>query len=68
MSNRLKLITAGILALLVAIVILQNTDLVETRILFITLVMPRAALLLLTTVIGFVLGVLFSLRLLRSEK
>jgi putative membrane protein len=61
--TRTKLIIAGILALLVLIVILQNTAMVETRILFITLTLPRAVLLIGTTLIGFIVGVLASLRL-----
>jgi uncharacterized integral membrane protein len=40
------------------IIVLQNTDAVETRLLFVTLTMPRAVLLFSTTAIGFVLGLL----------
>lgn len=61
--TRAKLIIAGILALLLLIVILQNTAAVETKILFVTLTMPRAVLLLGTTLVGFILGVLMSFRL-----
>jgi uncharacterized integral membrane protein len=61
--TRAKLVIAGILALLLLIVILQNTAAVETKILFVTLTMPRAVLLLGTTLVGFILGVLMSFRL-----
>ncbi len=60
---RVKLIGGAVLAVLVLIIILQNTESVETRILFISVVMPRAALLFMTLVIGFLLGVLASWRM-----
>jgi hypothetical protein len=40
----------------VIIVVLQNTQSVETRILLVTLSMPRAVLLFVTLLLGFVLG------------
>ena len=57
-----KLIVAAVLAVLVLIVVLQNTEAVETRILFVTLTMPRAALLFGALIVGFVLGLLTSTR------
>jgi len=57
-TTRTKLITMAILALLAAIIILQNTDPVQTRILFFTLTLPRAVLLFAATLIGFSLGVI----------
>ena len=66
--TRTKLIIAGILSLLVLIVILQNTAAVETKILFITLTMPRAVLLIGTTLVGFILGVLAAFRLAKQGK
>ena len=53
-------IIAVILAVLAAIIVLQNTETVETRILFITIAMPRAVLLTGTLLIGFAIGVLFT--------
>ncbi|MBT5902123.1 MAG: LapA family protein [Opitutaceae bacterium] len=49
----------GILAavLLAAVVIMQNTTVVETKVLFMTIAMPRAALLALTFGLGIVIGV-----------
>lgn len=61
--TRVKLIIAGILALLALIVIFQNTAPMETRVLFITLTMPRAALLIGTALVGFIVGVLVAKRL-----
>lgn len=66
--QRFKLITAAILALLGVIIILQNTEPVETKLLFFSITMPRAILLMGTTLIGFALGVLVSLFLQRNNK
>jgi putative membrane protein len=63
-----KIIAVLILAILCLIIVLQNTAAVETRILFITITMPRAVLLLTTTAIGFALGVLVSLILCKKQK
>jgi putative membrane protein len=58
--HRYKLIFIAILVLLGVIIILQNTDTVNTRLLFFTISMPRAILLMGTTLIGFALGLLVS--------
>lgn len=60
--RRARLIGIAIAALLVLIVVLQNTESVQTDILFISISMPRAVLLFGTLVIGFVLGLLATLR------
>lgn len=57
-----KTIAALILALLVLIIIMQNTSPVETKILFVSFQLPRALLLFITTLIGFILGLLVRLR------
>ena len=51
-----KLIAALVIVSLVLIVVLQNTQPVETKILFVTLTMPRAALLAITMLIGIGVG------------
>lgn len=56
--NKLKVIGISVVVLLVVIVVLQNTRPVETKLLFLTLTMPNAALLCGTLVIGFAIGVL----------
>jgi putative membrane protein len=66
--NRLKLISTAVLTLLGIIIILQNTAPVETKILFLTITMPRAILLMGTTLIGFALGVLVSFFFRRKEQ
>lgn len=52
---------------LVAIVILQNTQAVETKVLFMTIVMPRAALLAVTLLIGIAAGVFFGWKFSRPK-
>lgn len=54
--KRAKIIAAAIVAILIVVVVLQNTQPVETRILVSTVTMPRAALLFVTLVVGYVLG------------
>ena len=63
-----KLIVSAFLSLLVLIVVLQNTEPVVTKILFISITMPRAVLLFGTTMIGFALGVLVSFTMMRRDK
>jgi uncharacterized integral membrane protein len=54
--TKLKLYLALAATVLLAIVIVQNTDVVETKILFMTIAMPRAALLGITLLIGILVG------------
>ncbi len=58
-----KLIVGLVLVALVLIVVLQNTQPTETRILFVTLTMPRAALLAMTLLVGVGAGMLLALGL-----
>jgi uncharacterized integral membrane protein len=58
-----KLIAASILAILVAIVVVQNRDPVATHVLFVSIVMPLAVLLFITAAAGFALGILLTLSL-----
>lgn len=66
--NRLKLIVAAVLAVLLVIVIIQNTGEVETKLLFVTITMPRAVLLMVTLVLGFSIGLLAAGRWSRTPK
>ena len=61
LMRNLKLITASILAILVAIIVVQNREPVATHVLFATVVMPHAILLFITAAAGFALGVLLTL-------
>ena len=63
-----KLIAALCLAVLVIIVVLQNTQTVDTKFLFVTVSMPRAALLSITMLIGIATGILLSLALTAKRK
>lgn len=55
---KVKLIATIVLVALVGIVVLQNTEAVETKVLFMSLTMPRAALLASTWIIGVLCGLL----------
>lgn len=55
-------VVAAIL-ILVIVVVLQNTEAVETRLLFATITMPRALLLALTLLSGIVIGLILGARL-----
>jgi uncharacterized integral membrane protein len=56
--SKLKLVAIGVIALFAVIVVFQNTQAVETKLLFLTLTLPNAALLFGTLIIGFAIGVL----------
>ncbi|MEZ4600969.1 MAG: lipopolysaccharide assembly protein LapA domain-containing protein [Syntrophotaleaceae bacterium] len=62
-----RLIFAALLALLATTVILQNTQPVETRILFLNIILPHALLLLVTLLTGFALGVIVTMLYSRSR-
>ena len=55
---KLKIAGIVVLVLLIAIVIFQNSESVETKILLVKLTMPRAVLLLLTFLLGAAVGIL----------
>ena len=56
--NKLKLAAIAVISLVAVIVVFQNTQAVETQLLFLTLTLPNAALLFGTLIIGFAIGVL----------
>jgi uncharacterized integral membrane protein len=64
----LKLITASIVAILVAILVVQNTEPVETHLLFATVAMPHAVLIFISSAAGFALGVLLTMSLKSKRK
>ena len=66
--NHFKMISIAVLSILGVIIILQNTEPVETRLLFLSIIMPRAILLMGTTLIGFALGILVSFFFQRKEQ
>lgn len=56
----LRLIAVAILGVLAVILVIQNTESVETRFLFATVVMPRAVLLAITFLLGVIVGLLIA--------
>lgn len=66
--KRAKIIGAAIIALLAIIIFMQNTESVTTKLLFVTVTMPRAVLLVVTLLAGFILGVLTPGRLIRKAR
>jgi len=68
MKNKLKLVGIACLVVIVVIVVFQNTQIVETKLLFFTVTMPNAALLFGTLIIGFATGVLTASRIVSSAK
>ena len=55
-KTNFKLWASLILSVLVIVVVLQNTEEVPTKILFFTVSLPRAVLLFVTFLAGFVVG------------
>jgi uncharacterized integral membrane protein len=62
MMHRLRVVLIAVVAALTLIVVLQNMETAETDILFFTISMPRAVMLALTALGGFVVGLLVALR------
>ena len=58
--TKAKLIGAAVAAVIAIILVVQNTESVETRILYATVERPRAVLLFITVFLGFALGLLSS--------
>lgn len=56
--NKLKIVGIAVVVLIVLVVVLQNTQAVETNLLFLTVTMPNAALMFGTLIIGFGIGVM----------
>lgn len=59
--TKMKLVIALVIVVLTTIVFYQNLEPMEARLLFMTIAMPRAALLGLTLLIGFAAGVALTL-------
>ena len=65
--KKVKLIAIVVISILAFIIFLQNTESVETRILFMKVAMPRAILLISTFLVGFVAGLITTSMLLRKS-
>ncbi len=68
MLDRLRLFGLVALVILAVVLILQNIGPAEASILFISLKMPLAVMLMLTFAIGFVVGLLTAGRLTRKKR
>ena len=68
MMPKIRVIALLTLLLLTIVLILQNTHAVVTRLLFVTVSMPLAALLALTLLIGFAGGVLAAMKVGKSRQ
>ena len=66
--NKLKLVAIAGIALIVVVMALQNTQAVETKLLFLAVTLPNAALLFGTLIIGFAIGVLTAGHIVSSAK
>ena len=66
--NKLKIVVIAAITLLVVVVVLQNTQAVETRLLFLTVTMPNAALLFGALIIGFAIGGLTARHIVSAAK
>ena len=66
--KKAKLVAIVIVSVVALIVVLQNTEVTDARILFWDLPMSRALLLILTFVLGFVVGVLVAGNFLRKKR
>ncbi len=64
---KVRIILVAIVLVGSLVVIQQNTQVVETKLLFMTISMPRALLLIITFVAGFITGTLFVSGLLKTS-
>lgn len=65
--SKTKMIVVAVAAAIGLIIILQNTESVQTNILFMKIIMPRAILLLITLVLGGVIGAVSTYWVLRKK-
>jgi len=65
--KKAKLIAIIVICILAVVIVLQNTELAQARILFWTVSMSRALLLLLALALGFLAGILVSTFFLRKR-
>lgn len=66
-KDKVKLVVLVVVAVLAIIIFMQNTEVVEARILFLTIEMSRALLLILTFALGLLTGILVATNFLRKK-
>lgn len=65
--RKIKLIAIVLVSILTLVILLQNTEPVQARVLFATVQMSGALLMMLTFVLGFVVGILVPTYFLRKS-
>ena len=66
--KKAKIIIILVISLLAIVVSLQNTEAVETKLLFAKITMPRVLLLILTFITGFIAGLITASQVLGRPK
>ncbi len=66
--KKAKIIVITVICVLALIIIFQNTESVDTNLLFMTVTMSRALLLIMTFIMGFAAGLITSYVVKRSAK
>lgn len=66
--KKAKVIAIIVISVLTLVILLQNTKPVETRLLFVTITMPRVLLLIVALMLGFVGGLVTASHVLRRPK
>ena len=66
--KKAKIIIIVAISLLEVVVSLQNTEAVETKLLFANITMPRVLLLILTFITGFIVGLITASQVLRRTR
>ena len=67
-TQHIKIAGIVLLAIMLLVLVIQNTEPVETRLLVTTVTLPRAVILAAMGAIGFLLGMLVTLRLTADRK
>ena len=58
LTTQMKVVAVAVLALVAVVLLYQNREPVQTKLLFATIEMPRAIMLLVTLAIGFAAGLI----------
>jgi len=66
--KKTKIVIILIISLLSLIVFIQNRQAIDTKLLFVTITMPLALLLILTSIIGCIVGIILASFVLREPR
>jgi uncharacterized integral membrane protein len=67
-AKKVKIVAILVVSLLSLIVFIQNRQAVDTKLLFVTTTMPLAVLLILTFIMGSILGLIIASHVLRGSR